>query len=213
MNPRALARPVTQRPIIARWLALAAVAALCGCISLFPKTAPSQLYRFDANVQAPTASGPPVAIRQGATDFDPAAGGDRILTVTGDQVAYIQDARWAIPASELFQQALERGLNAPGGPTRLVDIGEGGQAKYRLRLQVTHFEARYLGGDKAAPTVFVTVRATLDRQDNGALVAEHPFEASVAAGDNRVGAIVEAYDAAVSKVVGDLAAWVAQTAA
>lgn len=206
MNPT---RPVS---VIARLAALAAMAALAGCISLFPKTAPSQLYRFDANIGAPTASGPPVAIRQGATDFDPASGGDRILTVTGDQVAYIQDARWAIPASELFQQALERGLNAPGGPTRLVDIGESGQAKYRLRLQVTHFETRYLAGAAAAPTVFVSGRATLDRQDNGALVAEHPFEASVAASDNRVGPIVEAYDAAVSKVVGDLAAWVAQTA-
>lgn len=196
--------------VIARLAALAAVAALAGCISLFPKATPVQLYRFEASVQAPTASGPPVAIRQEMTEFDPAAAGDRVLTVTGDQVAYMQDARWAIPASALFQQAVERGLNAPGGPTRLVDIGEASQAKYRLRLQVTHFEARYLGGAAAAPTVFVTVRATLDRE-NGAMVAERPFEASVAASDNRMGPIVEAYDAAVSKVVGDLAAWVAQS--
>src|SRR6185437_5776461 len=130
---------------------------------------------------------------------DPASAGDRLLTVTGNEVAYIDGSRWAIPASQLFQQAVDRALSAPGGPTRLVGIGESSQAKLRLRLQVTHFEARYLAGAKAAPTVFVSVVATLDRQD-GALVGEHPFEATVAAGDNRVGSIVQAYDQAAAKV-------------
>jgi cholesterol transport system auxiliary component len=60
--------------------------------------------------------------------------------------------------------------------------------------------------------VFVSVLATLDRQDGATLVAEHPFEASFEAGSNRVGSIVQAYDQAVSKVVGDLVAWVDQSA-
>ena len=205
MIHRALARQVTVR-----LAALAAVTALGACVTLFPKTAPSQLYRFDAAVQSmPPASGPPVAVRLGTVDFDPAAAGDRLLTVDGDQVAYVQDGRWAIPAGQMFQEAVTHGFHAAG--MRLVDIGESGQARFRLRLQVTHFEARYLSGPKAAPTVFVTVRATLDHP-NGALVAEQPFEASFAASDNRLGAIVQAYDQAVSKVVGELVAWVGQSA-
>jgi cholesterol transport system auxiliary component len=187
--------------------ALAAVAALGACITLFPKTAPSQLYRFDAAVQPAAASGPPIAIRAGVIDFDPESAGDRILTVDGDQVAYVQGGRWAIPASQMFQEAVMHGFHAAG--MRLVDIGESSQARYRLRLQVTHFETRYLSGPKAAPTVVVSVRATLDRAD-GALVAEQPFEASVPAGDDRLGAIVQAYDQAASKVIGDLVAWVGQ---
>ena len=203
MNHRALARP------IARLAALAAVAALGACISLFPKSTPSQLYRFDAAVQqAPPSSGPPIAVRAGVFDFDPAAAGDRILTVDGDQVAYVQDGRWAIPASQMFQAAVTHGFHASG--LRLVDVGESGQAQFRLRLQVTHFEARYLSGPKAPPTVVVTVRATLDRPD-GRLAAELPFEASVPAASNNLGAIVQAYDEAVSKVVGALVAWVGQT--
>ena len=188
--------------------ALAATAALGGCITLFPKATPSQLYRFDAAVQPAAPGGPPLAIRASTVDFDPASAGDRILTVDGDQVAYVQDGRWAIPASTMFQEALTHGFHAGG--MRLVDIGESSQAKFRLRLQVTHFETRYLSGPKAPPTVVVTVRATLDRQDGGALVADQPFEASVAAGDERLGAIVQAYNQAVSKVVGDLVAWVGQ---
>lgn len=189
---------------------LAAVAALGGCITVFPKEAPSQLYRFDAAAQSMPASGPPIAIRAAMIEFDPAAGGDRILTVDGDQVAYVQDGRWAIPASQMFQEAVTHGFHASG--MRLVDIGESGQAKLRLRLQVTHFEARYLAGPKAAPTVVVTMHATLDRADGG-LLAEQPFEASVPAGDNRLGAIVQAYGQAVSKVVGELVAWVGQNGA
>jgi cholesterol transport system auxiliary component len=207
MIHRALARQ-----IIARLAALAAVAALGACITLFPKVPPAQLYRFDAAIQPAAPSGPPVAIRQGAIEFDSAAAGDTILTVTGDQVAYIQDGRWAIPASQLFQEAVEHGFNTAGSPARLVDITDASQARFRLRLQVTHFETRYLGGPQAAPTIVVGMRATLDRQGGG-LVAEQPFEASVAAGDNRIGAIVQAYDQAVSKVVGDLVAWVGQNGA
>jgi cholesterol transport system auxiliary component len=196
---------------IARVAALAAVAALGACISLFPKTTPSQLYRFDAATQSmPAAGGAPIAVRAAMIEFDQAAAGDRILTVDGDQVAYVQDGRWALPANQLFQQAVTHGFHAAG--LRLVDIGEASQAKLRLRLQVTHFEARYLSGLKAAPTVVVTVRATLDHA-NGGLIAEQPFEASVPAADNRLGAIVEAYDTAVSKVVGELAAWVGQNGA
>jgi cholesterol transport system auxiliary component len=206
MNPRALARP------IARLAALAAVAALGACITLFPKATPSQLYRFDAQIQPPAASGPPIGIRAGVLDFDPASAGDRILTVTGDQVAYVQDGRWAIPASQLFQEAVEHGFNAPGSPARLVAISEASQARLRLRLEVTRFETRYLGGPKTAPTVLVTMRATLNRQD-GSLVGEQPFEASIPAGGDSIGEIVQAYDAAVSKVVGDLVAWVGQNSA
>ena len=203
MIHRALARPVIA-PV-----AVAALAALGGCITLFPKTAPAQLYRFDANVQ-PAASAAPLAIREGNLEFDPAAGGDRILTVTGDQVAYVDTSRWAIPATQLFQQALDHGFAAAG--VRLVGIGETGQAKYRLRIEVGRFEARYLEGAAAAPTVFVSLRATLDRESDGAHVGERAFDASVPASANRMGEIVQAYDQAVSKVVGDLAAWVSQTA-
>ena len=127
-------------------------------------------------------------------------------------MAYVQDGRWAIPASQLFEAAVEHGNSTPGGPARLVSISEASRAKLRLRLRVTHFETRYLNGPKAAPTVVVTLRATLNRQD-GSLVGEQPFDASMQAGDDTVGAIVQASDAAVSKVVGDLVAWVGQNGA
>ena len=54
------------------------------------------------------------------------------------------------------------------------------------------------------------VRATLDRQSDFSHVGAKEFEAEIPASDNRVGAIVQAFDQATTKVVGDLVAWVDQ---
>jgi cholesterol transport system auxiliary component len=199
--------------LTAAHLALAAVlvalsVGLAGCITLFPKATPVQLYRFDAAIQPVQGSGRGFAVRTGFTEFDPQSSGDRILTVNGDQVAYIAEGRWAIPASQLFDEAVAHGFDAPGDAARLVAPGQAAKAEYRLRLQVIHFEARYLSGPTAAPTIVVTVRATLDRQSDLTMVGTQEFEAQVPASDNRIAPMVAAYDAATTKVVGDLVAWV-----
>jgi cholesterol transport system auxiliary component len=162
-------------------------------------------------VQPIQTSGRGFAVRTGSVDFDPASGGDRIMTVNGDQVAYIADGRWAIPASQLFDEAVAHGFNAPGDAARLVAPGQASKADYRLRLQVVRFEVRYTSGPTAPPTIVVVLRATMDRQRDLSLVGAKDFEADVPAADNRVGPIVEAFDAATTKVVGDLVAWVDQS--
>ncbi|HZZ35630.1 MAG TPA: ABC transporter, partial [Caulobacteraceae bacterium] len=87
------------RKALVRGLALAAGASLlAGCISLFPKSEPAQLYRFGTVLPAvqETASGAaPFGVLMTVTGFDRAAVGDRILTVNGAQAAYIKSARWA----------------------------------------------------------------------------------------------------------------------
>src|SRR5271156_5705810 len=79
---------------------LALSVGLAGCITLFPKAKPEQLYRFDAQIQPPQSGGRPFTVRNGAAEFDPASAGDRIMTINGDQVAYIADGRWAIRATQ-----------------------------------------------------------------------------------------------------------------
>src|ERR1700679_4016550 len=85
---------------------LALSVGLAGCITLFPKAKPEQLYRFDAQIPPPQGGGRPFTVRNGAVEFDPASAGDRIMTIDGDQVAYIADGRWAIPATQLFDEAV-----------------------------------------------------------------------------------------------------------
>lgn len=195
-----------------RLLALSACAlALSGC-AILRGAEPAQLYRFgqsSADEPAPAAA-PAAANRVGVLHapgaFQREASGDRILTVTGGRVAYIAETRWVAPAQTLFNQAVVAGFDAAEGPARLVSRGEPSQAAYVLRLDVRNFETRYDQGPKAAPIVVVRVSATLSPQ-RAQLVREEMFEAQVRATDNRVTAIVDAYDQAVAEVLDKVVAW------
>jgi cholesterol transport system auxiliary component len=198
-------RPGAAR-LIATGAALAVAAGLAGCITLFPKEKPIQLYRFDAAVQAAQGSGHSFGVRTAPADFDTAAAGDQLMTVDGDQIGYVSTGRWSSPANQMFDEAVAHGFDVAGAGAHLV--GPTSKATFRLRLAVSHFEARYTSGPTAPPTVVVIVRATLERQSDLSLVGAQSFEADVPAGDNRVGAIVTAYDAATTKVIGDMVAWV-----
>lgn len=195
----------------ARTLAVAGLAvALSGCISVFPKTKPASMYRFgDADLTVSKA--PPGAmfgVLKAPSAFTRAAAGDRLLTVTNGEVAYIAGARWVSPAFILFEEAIARAFENDPGRARLIGRGEVAKADLVLRLEVRTFEVDYVNGPKAAPEIVVRVRGVLNRNSDRALVGDQIFEAKVKAADNRVGAIVPAYDQAVAKVLGEVVGWV-----
>jgi cholesterol transport system auxiliary component len=185
----------------------AAAVSLSACISLLPEDKPAKLYRFDG---APAAEPSPAAERFGVVraggGFVQAAANDRILTVNGSQASYIAESRWVSPAQVLFGEALTRAFDANTGGARLLGRGELGKADYSLRVEVTRFEAVYDQGAKAAPNVVVAVRTTLVNSDR-TLAGTKQIETQVRARDNRVGAIVGAFDEAVGQTLGELVAW------
>jgi cholesterol transport system auxiliary component len=184
---------------------------LSGCITVFPKTKPVQLYRFDgrqAVIAAANPAGDRVGVVRAGGSFNAAAAGDRILTVTGSQVAYLAQSRWAGPADTLFNEALLGAFNAGPGPARLVIRGEPARADYTLRLDVQRFEAVYDQGPRAAPDVRIEIHMVLIRASDRALVKDETLAIQARATDNRVSAIVAAFDKAVGEA---LAAIVANT--
>jgi cholesterol transport system auxiliary component len=197
----------------ARRLAPAVAAlALGGCISLFPQQPPAQLYTFGEGGQAVTPSQARFVVLSEPITFDRMASTDRILTVSGNEVAYIKGGRWASPAPLLFHSAMQRAFDAAGGP-RLIDAGEAGPIDTLLKVTVLRFEARYDHGPTAAPTVVVRVSATLNKNRDRSFISQKVFEASVPATENRIGSITQAFDQASSQVLGEMAAWVGQTGA
>lgn len=187
---------------------LSAGLGLAGCITLFPKAADATLYRFEA--QTPAATAP--AQRQATilhlpTRFTAASAGDRILTVTGSQAAYIAGARWVAPASTLFDEALNHAIETSAS-SRLASQGDLTRPDYTLRVDVLTFETRYLAGPRSPPTVVVQVRGSLANTRTRVTAGDTVLSATAEASDNRVGAIVEAYDQAVTQVVGEVVAWV-----
>lgn len=182
--------------------------ALSGCISLLPKTKPSQLYRFGqpATASAPGPVGRSVGVFLTNGSFPNEAAGDRILTITGGKAAFVAQSRWVAPASVLFNEAVANAFDAATGRVRLVSRGQQAKIGYALRLDVRNFETRYDAGPEAAPTVVVRVRAALTSTDLSKS-SEQIFEVKTRAGDNRVGAIVSAYDKSLGDVLGQVVAW------
>ena len=200
---------------IFRLMGLGACAlAVSACVSLLPKTKPAHLYRFgqSAGAEAVTATPGEIGVFRTNATFQRESAGDRLLTVEGGKIAYVAETRWVAPAAVLWDEAVLAAFDADGGPVRIISRGEPATAAYVLRLDVRNFEARYLNGPKLAPTVVVRVRAAMTRGADRGLVAERIFEKQVPAADNRVGAIVPAYDKAVAEVLGDVVAWTTEQA-
>jgi cholesterol transport system auxiliary component len=201
----------TLRPLLTLAAAGVAALALSGCISVLPKSNPAQLYRLagaPAAASAPAPAAAPAAtvgVYLGNGQFQRESAADRILTVTGERAAYIADARWIAPAEVLFDEAVVNAFEAAGGRVRLISRGEPARSDYALRLDVRNFETDYGAG--GAPVVLIRVRAVITRDQTRGPVAEQLFEARVPASQNRVGAIVSAYDQALGKVLGDVVGW------
>jgi cholesterol transport system auxiliary component len=95
---------------------LLATLAMSGC-ALMNGGKPSMLYRLGASAGAdPVAATPsalPIVILYPGSSFARPSEGDQILTVTGNEAAYIAQARWVAPAKEMFDsetiRQLERG--------------------------------------------------------------------------------------------------------
>ena len=194
-------------------LALAGGASLLliGCVSLFPKGQDAQLYTFGGPAAAAGTTDTTTSamvVARGPIEFDSAAASDRILTIDGaGGAAYIEASRWVSPAPVLFEEALDRAFQRTKGAPRLVERGNLVRAPLLLTLDVQAFEARYDHGADAAPTVQVSVRAVLIRTGDRTVVGDTMLTVAKPASDNRVGAIVQAYDGAVQDLLAQLITW------
>ena len=193
-----------------RLVAFAGALALGGC-GLLGGGKPANLYRFGGAETA--AAAPASAARTLALSnltFAEESEGDRILTVTGGEAAYIKQSRWVAPARDLFTAAAERAFDRAG--VRLALRGQPFNTDAGLILEVPTFEARYENGAKAAPVILVEVRASIVAGTEKRLVDETSFTARQPAAENRVSAIVEAFDTATRQALDHTARWAAARA-
>lgn len=203
---------MSRRPTL---LAVGACAlALSACVSVLPAGKPVTLYRFEAQETVPAAAAPgaaPTNLLLSGVVLPAASAGDGLLTVTGEEAAYVGGARWVSPAAVLMQAAAQRVFTERAPGLRLLRRDQPAGAAGGLLLEVTAFEARY-PAPGAAPSVRVAVHAVLSRPD-GTFAAERRFIVDQPAAENRLAAIVPAYDAAVTRVLADAAAWTTSAAA
>ena len=201
-------------------LAVAAVG-LSACVNVLPKTKPIQLYRFgyapevkkgDKDAEAPVApavNGAAIPVQLGQVDFPHEAEGDRVLTTEGNEVSYAGGARWAAPASELFQDAVKEGFSR-GATTVRLDRRGASTTSYRLDMVVHHFESAYRRGK---PTVSIALDARLMRLSDRVVVGQRYITADVGVRHNDMSLMAEAYDEATTEVVQALVGFTQETVA
>ena len=193
-----------------RFASIVAAAAVLGGCALLATPDPVQLYRFgdpvpQANLAAPDAALAAVSLRR--VTFPEAAAGDRLLAITGTEASYIAGARWVSPAESLFTEALENAFSSQARRVRLIGRQELTPATMILDLDMRAFEARYDAGAGAPPTIRVAARARMLSFPERTVVAERLFVVEEPAGENRVSAIVAAFDSATADLGGQLVTW------
>jgi cholesterol transport system auxiliary component len=169
---------------------------------------PSTLYQLKADTPTDPAStastGTPVVVLYASSTFERQSEGDRILTTTGNEVAYIAAARWAAPAQEMFDSEAIRQLQSGPAPLRIVRAGAPPLSAYVLAIDVRRFEAEYTSAG-SAPDVVIEGRAKLMRVADRQIVGDWPLSVRERAQANRVSEIVAAFDRATTSVTGQIA--------
>jgi len=132
---------------------------------------------------------------------------DYILTMTGDQAAYVGGARWVAPARVLFEEAARGEFLTRTKTAELLNVGDTGTAGFALRLDVTAFEVRLFPGQKMPALVRVAVNARLTAAD-GKVVGQKEFASEVRLADEGLRPVVKGFDQATQSVLDDVGHWV-----
>ena len=203
--------------ILKRVAVIAAAAGLTAGCALLSTPDPVQMYRFgasEAGMQAappaPTGQLRPISMRR--IQFSEAARGDRILALTGTEAAYVGGARWVSPADQLFTEALVSAFSDQSRNTRLIGPREFSRSALSLDIDVRSFEARY-AYEGAVPEAHIVARARILQFPDREVVDERLFAVSLPATDNRVSAIVAAFDAATADLSAQIVDWTDAAAA
>lgn len=128
---------------------------------------------------------------------------DRIALRRGAELDYYAASRWAGAAPDMLRAAAIEALGASGKFRVVAADTASFAADEVLQLEVKDFQAEQGAG--AAPVVHVRIAATLARRASRELVASVGAEASLPAGENRMGPVVEAFRRATAEALRQLA--------
>ncbi len=127
------------------------------------------------------------------------------LSRSATTVDYFAGAVWTDRAPVLVQSLLVESFENSGRITAIARESLALRADYILRPELRHFEAVY--GGSAAPMVKVAIGIKLVKMPDRSITAQRSFEATVAAPENQVPAIVDAFDQALHQVMRDIVEW------
>jgi cholesterol transport system auxiliary component len=191
-----------------RTLALLCVSlALGGCGGFFESTIPAQqayVLRLPSRPRQTDVTKVVGAVRVQRPVAGPGLDSDRIVLLRSDRRFDVYAAtRWAAPAPDLVASVLVDQLRGASLFSSVLDDTAPYAPRYNLRCGLNRFEADYTGGGHA-PTIEVVLDCTFGRYRERTLLANFTAHGSAVAGDNRIGAVVVAFESATGKAVAEL---------
>jgi len=129
---------------------------------------------------------------------------ERIATVhESRRLDYYQDARWGATAAIVVQSLVVASLQNQQLFRSVTPEQARVSATHLLDLQLRDFQAEY-ASEGAAPTVRVTLVATLVRLKDRKLLSSFSTTATVRAQENRLNVVVAAFESASQQVIKEL---------
>jgi cholesterol transport system auxiliary component len=202
---------------VSRWTAAALAVVLTGCASVFESDAPvwhAYVLEPAAPPAASLAIAPlPATLRVARPSAAPGLDSDRIRIVMPDrQLDFFANARWAGALPDVLAAFAVETLRSGGGFQGVQAESLPFPADYLLTLHVRRFEAEY-SRPGSAPRVHVAIDAVFGRRIERTVVARFTAESSVEAAENRIGAVVAAFESATREAMEQVRARTLEAAA
>lgn len=187
---------------------LSALALATGCVSLLPEPAPPpNIYRLVTSIPAVEKVASPEIIRvDRPTAPQLYNANDIVVTMDGQKLSTIAQAKWSETTPELTQDAL---IEALAGSRNFIGLLPTSGASVETRLQVTikNFEASFDQGPESAPLAVIDYRVAYTRSDDRSLLGTHTVRQTQRADSIAVPSIVRALESANNAAVRDIVAW------
>jgi ABC-type uncharacterized transport system auxiliary subunit len=177
---------------------------------------------FESSVEAPQAyvlrlppaPPPEVAPNAGSVllqrpEAGPGLDSERIALLRGDhRFDFFAASRWAAPAPDLVESVMIDALRATGSFAAVFDDTSPFAPRYNLRCTLRRFEADYTADRGSAggrgPTVQVALDCTLGRHRDRELLASFTARGSSVASEDRLNAVVAAFETATATAMTEL---------
>jgi len=186
--------------------------ALCGCGGVFDsKIAAPQIYVL----RLPASTAPTPALTVGSVlvqrpEAGPGLDSNRIALLRSDRrFDFYSASLWAAPAPDVLESVIVEALRSTNAFSAVFDDAAPFAARYDLRCTMRRFEADYTGHGNGngggAPTIHAALDCTLGRHRDRALLASFTAQGSARASEDRLGAVVAAFESATVTAMNELA--------
>lgn len=201
------------RPLAARHVAFVlAVTALGGCGGVFESEIPAAqafVLRYPQRAATAPSTTPRGSVLVQRPEAGPGLDSDRIALLRSDnRFDFYAASRWAAPAPDMVESVIVEALRAGGSFSAVFDDTSPYAPRYSLRVAIRRFEADYSiegkGAGGRAPTVHVELDCTLGRHRDRELLGTFRVQGSAVASEDRLTAVVAAFEAATAAAMAQL---------